>query len=547
MKKGIEYSDGLAVKTELLNIRHVPKHNHDDFQIIYVLEGELSLTLFYARYRLQPGSIHIIHSEDVHSMESITENNRVLVLSLDCEYFKSIFPHFITTVFITNIGEGSFEKKDALSDLIFSIVSEEYHKTPGYVSRINNAGVSLINILIKNFRGFVIDPSEKAFIHKTSRDYMQVDRISRIISYLYEHYPYKLSLAEIAERESISPYYLSHVFHKIVGMNFRDFLNMVRVEMSETEILATDKSITQIALDVGFSDAKYYIAHFYKYMGCHPKEYRKKHADQIYGVIMPDVEEYPVSMLKPVISQYTQYPVFRDAAQTFIHVQLDFSGKSAKKTPANDSALVFCETMGPMFSGLGKEASKLEAIIHLYQSNHPQAHAVQLLSRWAEKPESFHPTQITPLRIADTIEHADGLLAINGLKKPIFYLLELLRDLPNEIAAHGSNYIALQGDDSKYLVIWNPKPSAGITMDIVAENVNANYKLTKYKLQAENTCIDYWAQLNFSGNLDASDIRNIDRMTSPNIEFEIVPRWEQYFTSMELAPLDIALLEFFRE
>ena len=85
---------------------------HPDFQIFYVLEGELSLTLFYATYRLQPGSIHIIHSEDVHSIKSITESNLVLVLSFDRDYFKSVFPHFVTTVFITNIEEGSFAKRD---------------------------------------------------------------------------------------------------------------------------------------------------------------------------------------------------------------------------------------------------------------------------------------------------------------------------------------------------------------------------------------------------------------------------------------------------
>lgn len=100
MQEKINYENDLSVKVQLLNIKEYPIHMHTDVQIMYVLEGELSLKLFYATYRLQPGSIHIIHSEDVHSMKSITENNLVLVLSFDSNYFKSIFPHFIAALAI---------------------------------------------------------------------------------------------------------------------------------------------------------------------------------------------------------------------------------------------------------------------------------------------------------------------------------------------------------------------------------------------------------------------------------------------------------------
>ena len=333
MLEVIRYEPGLSVKTQLLNIHSYPIHNHKDFQIFYVLEGALSLTLFYATYRLQPGSIHIIHSEDVHSIESITDNNLVLVLSFNSEYFQGIFPHFITTVFVTNIEEGSFEKGDALRDQIFAIVGDEYDKAPGYVSRIHNSAVSLINTLMNHFRGFVIDPLAKAFIHKTSHDYMQIDRISRIIQYIYENYPFKISLTEIAQKEQMSPYYLSHIFHKLVGVNFRDFVSMVRVEMSEASILSTKKSISQIAQDMGFSDAKYYVSRFYSHMGCHPKEYRKKYADKIYGAVQPVTEAYPLSDLKPIINKFTQYPVFKEEVAISTHIEIDFSARTVGNFP----------------------------------------------------------------------------------------------------------------------------------------------------------------------------------------------------------------------
>lgn len=548
MTEILEYDENLSVKVQLLNIRSYPIHSHRDFQILYVLEGELSLRLFYATYRLHPGSIHIIHSEDVHSMESITEENLVLVLSFDSNYFQSIFPHFITTVFITNIEEGAFKKRDALRDQIFAIVAEEYDRSAGYVSRINNGAVALINTLMNHFRGFVIDPSEKAFIHKTSHDYMQVERISRIIQYVYENYPYKISLTEIAEREQMSPYYLSHIFHKLVGMNFRSFLSMVRVEMSEAAVLSTDKSISQIAQDVGFSDAKYYVSRFYEHMGCHPKEYRSRYSGKIYGPVQPDAEEYPISRLKPMIGKYTRYPVFKEEVARLEHIEIDCSAKTAPEKLAGKLSPMssMLSVLEELSADLAERGSTEEDASRLYRNVLPQQAAIETLKQLVEQPQTFHfPT----VCLFDRSDFNQGLLTAKGLRKPLYHLAKLLEALPADIMDTGPNYITLRGSTpgggrEHDLLVFNPSAAEPVTIDLVARGIAANYKLTKYHLRADKSCLNYWAQLNFSNCLEAEDIRNINYMSGPYVEYAVVPRWEQYYTSVELAPHDIMLLKF---
>lgn len=559
MVEVLQYDENLSVKVQLLNIYSYPIHSHRDFQILYVLEGELSLRLFYATYRLHPGSIHIIHSEDVHSIESITDQNLVLVLSFDSNYFQSIFPHFITTVFITNIEEGTFKKRDTLRDQIFAIVAEEYDRSAGYVSRINNGAVALINTLMNHFRGFVIDPSEKAFIHKTSHDYMQVERISRIIQYVYENYPYKISLTEIAETEQMSPYYLSHIFHKLVGMNFRNFLSMVRVEMSEVSILSTNKSISQIAQDVGFSDAKYYVSRFYEHMGCHPKEYRSRYGSKIYGLVLPDIEEYPLSRLKPMIGKYTRYPVFKEEVARLEHIEIDCSTKMASERMQKDAPSSGTNPgasrqtgklppMGSMLSvledlsaDLAESDSTVEDASRLYQNVLPQQAAIETLAQLVEQPEAFRfPT----VCLFDGSDFNQGMLTAKGLRKPMYHLAKLLETLPADIMDAGPNYITLCGNREHDLLVFNPSRTDPVTIDIVARNITTNYRLTKYHLQADKSCLNYWAQLNFSSCLDAEDIRNINYMSGPYVEYAVVPRREQYYTSVELAPHDIMLLKF---
>lgn len=538
MKETITYDDGLSVKIQLLNIHSYPIHNHTDFQVLYVLEGELSLKLFYAKYRLQPGSIHIIHSEDVHSLRSITEKNLVLVISFNREYFQSIFPHFSSTIFITNIQEGAFEKRDILCDQIFAIVSEEYDKSAGYITRINNAAVAFINTLMNNFRGFVVDDTQKRFIHKTSHDYIQTDRVSRIIQYVYENYPYKISLANIAGKEQMSPYYLSHIFHKLVGINFRDFLSMVRVEMSEFSVLSTNKSITQIAQDMGFSDAKYYVSHFHKYMGFHPKEYRRKYAEKIYGVAPVDTIELPLSQLESTVDKYTNYPVFKEHYTKVNHIEMDFKLKVIGKFPNLKNVV---SSIDDICLDLINDEKFINDAASQYQDINPQASAVELLQQLTVSPDDF---QLPKIRMFDTQHSNAGLLTINGLKKPIYHLLNILKKLPGEITIVGSNHIGLHNRNEHYLLMFNPNESESIIFDVVTRNVLEKCKLTKYELLSKNSCINFWSQLNFNNHLKAEDIKNINYMTLPDIEFEMILPLEQHYSSIELAPCDIVLFKY---
>ena len=538
MLQEIDYEDRCYVKTQLMNIHDYPIHNHSSFQVIYVLEGELSLKLFYYKYRLQPGSIHIIHTEDVHSIESITEDNLVLVISLDSNYFQTIFPHFITTVFVTNVEEKSFKKADVLRDRIFSIVAEELDPSPGKAGRVNNAAVAFINTLIQHFRGFVIEPSAKAFVHQTSHDYMQVDRISRIIQYVYENYPYKILLSDLADKEQISPYYLSHVFQKLVGLNFRDFVSHVRIEMSESAVLSTDKNISQIARDVGFSDTKYYIRHFYEHMGCHPKEYRRMYRNKVYGIAQPDIEEYPLTRLEPIIGKYTQYPVFKQEGSTVSMIELDFTADpvGALKKPGLKT-----DSLSGIISDFMNGTEPDNSLIIHYKDVMPHDSVISLLRELAQDPFAFKLPQI---ELFDSDKNLRGILTVNGLKKPMYYIVQMLQNLPEKVLSYGPNNIALQGDGNTTLLLFNPNKNETISHDIVTRNVPEGCKLTKHWLRADNSCLVFWSQLNFRPSLTKDDISNINLMSHPDISFDVIPHDAQYYTSIELAPYDVMILSF---
>ncbi|MDO4517639.1 MAG: AraC family transcriptional regulator, partial [Bacillota bacterium] len=106
-------------------------------------------------------------------------------------------------------------------------------------------------------------------------------RLNRITDYMYENYGRKLTLSEIAEREHLSIYYLSHVIKEATGLSFQDLLSYIRVEESEKLLLGTNKKIGAISEEIGFSAVRYYIKHFEQWFGMHPLEYRKAYIGKI--------------------------------------------------------------------------------------------------------------------------------------------------------------------------------------------------------------------------------------------------------------------------
>ena len=122
--------------------------------------------------------------------------------------------------------------------------------------------VDVIKYVDKYFNLFAFD--NDVVVNFESSNQITIDRISRIISYIYEFHSEQITLNDLADMEHLSTFYLSHIIKDYTGMNFREFLCFARVEWSEIDLLETNKKISRIARDVGFSTTSYYEKYFRK-------------------------------------------------------------------------------------------------------------------------------------------------------------------------------------------------------------------------------------------------------------------------------------------
>ena len=93
--------------------------------------------------------------------------------------------------------------------------------------------------------------------------------------YIEEHYMEPVKLEEIARHVGLNETYLSSIFKKQVGKSLIDYLTYTRVQHAKELLINRNKSVNEIAEEVGFNDAKYFTKRFKKYTGVSPNEYRK--------------------------------------------------------------------------------------------------------------------------------------------------------------------------------------------------------------------------------------------------------------------------------
>lgn len=520
MLKEIHYQEGLPVAMEVMRVKNFPWHTHNDIQILYVIEGEIELKMVYTRYRLIKNNIHIVHNEDVHGIRSISKNNLIAVLSLNMDYFIKYYPTLDTQVFTSKISENiaTYKKQLALKAYIFSIISELHDEKKGYKERVTRIAHDLVDALYEDFRGFTVNTEKRIFEHQISRDLMQTDRISRIVNLVYCNYPYKLSLTDIAKQEGINNYYLSHLFQRLVGDSFRNFVSMVRVEMSETRLLTTDNSIAQISADVGFSNPKYYVENFRQWFGCHPKEYRQLYKKEVISdTNTADIILMPLSSINDAIESFGELPVFLGAAPQ-VHSAV-FDMKKALKQPFGSS-----ETA---------PASKL------YKECNPQQDAVNFLNKYFTEPDK------TPLpqTFTDSPENPNGAFTCNGMPKPLYYLRRFISAQAECISIKEPSYMITTDGSNIQILFFNSSSDKPQDFEFNFLHMPGNHLITQHRLSSDSSCIRLWQDLRFKEPLTQQEINQICAMSTPHISWSSVDSSGSFSYSATLAPLDIMFTE----
>jgi signal transduction histidine kinase/DNA-binding LacI/PurR family transcriptional regulator/AraC-like DNA-binding protein/FixJ family two-component response regulator len=99
--------------------------------------------------------------------------------------------------------------------------------------------------------------------------------VRQAMAYIHEHYADAISRVDIAGFLSINEQYLTRCFNKELAISPIVYLNRYRIRQAKWLLERGQLSITQIALEVGFSSQSYFSRMFQREVGVTPKAYQR--------------------------------------------------------------------------------------------------------------------------------------------------------------------------------------------------------------------------------------------------------------------------------
>ncbi len=248
------------------------EHMHSALEFYYLRSGHCLYIINGAYVQLTAGDIIIVPAGVSHSSQytGSTPSERITVYINTKDLPEQLLRQVDGLSDLLSVAGKRITDKGGnfiLEDILQRIAREQC--APG---RNNHAlqSVYVSELLLQTLNHSV--PAGDAFI---SVKKMEPD-IEHALHIIDTRFRQPLSLNVLAAELRMNPVYLSHKFKLVTGYTFKEYLNNARIRSASHQLLICDDSITKIALDNGFSGSNYFKDLFRRYMGCSPREYRRR-------------------------------------------------------------------------------------------------------------------------------------------------------------------------------------------------------------------------------------------------------------------------------
>lgn len=250
----------------------VPRMNKG-IQFILVISGELKIETSSRFYHLAENDLLVINRNQLYQVQG-DEKNRVMILSISDGFMDNHYADYLNTRFecySREIDLGREEMIFAIRKLLANVMISYYRQDECYRIEMKSYICQMLLILIRNFKeeGSVIQKIDTAD-----------RRLWQIIDYMEKNYDQPLTLEEVAKKYFLSTSYLSRYFKQKMGMGFSRYLMNIRLKHSMKDLLYTNDSISQIAMNNGFPNSKSFSTFFKEVYKMTPHVYRDLHAVQ---------------------------------------------------------------------------------------------------------------------------------------------------------------------------------------------------------------------------------------------------------------------------
>jgi len=239
-------------------------HQHDGYQLVYMIKGQVSFMVDDEIFRLTKGDLFYIPKNLPHAIVSIDEEPEGIVIQFKDDILPTEIEHLPEYTFVNIIlkkGVGGLAFRDIHYDILEGL--------------IHAAGIGKVTSLFNtlDYLGHNIACAESLSKRSIQEDDTSVS--ARAHQYLLEHYKDDVKLSQIADYCHQHEAALCRTYKRETGMTIFQHLQFIRIESACTMLRNTSYSIAEVAYSCGFNTPSSFNRLFQEKMGMTPGEYRK--------------------------------------------------------------------------------------------------------------------------------------------------------------------------------------------------------------------------------------------------------------------------------
>lgn len=267
------------------NIHHAfqfPVHWHEEIEIIYVEEGKLHVKIGEQDMDGEAGDLFFVNPRELHLMSSPDGKVKYYTLLFPIEFISFQSLDELEANLLAPIRSNQLMLPEQLTDealkkkvreIVVKMIADnrEIHhldiKEIGLSSHHLQTRIYLLQILQMLYEAGVLTKAETA-----GNSNMQKE----LLGYIQNHYTEKITLSMLAEEFHLSEKYVSRYFVEHFYLPFSNYVVHLRLTHAKQLLETTEESITEIALQSGFSNVSYFIRAFKNAYDKSPLKYRKE-------------------------------------------------------------------------------------------------------------------------------------------------------------------------------------------------------------------------------------------------------------------------------
>ncbi len=280
------------------NVLNRGQHMHNTYEIEYTRQGDFFQQIEARRYKYTARSCCLLN-RNIRHREEFDSAYSTVILSLSYEFLKSLFADPFDLYFPG--GDASWKEnaelksffdielqnslRDRKSFLNFTPVYEQTESNDvihEIFDRLTQLALSPAPGSSHSFRALICqllaqlsDPQR----YSTALINLGTETESRIFSQiteLVEQTHGRISRTELTDRLNYSGNYLNRIVRKYSGMNISQYGNYFAMQQASRRLLQSERSISEICAELGFTDRTHFYALFREEFGMTPKEYRQQ-------------------------------------------------------------------------------------------------------------------------------------------------------------------------------------------------------------------------------------------------------------------------------